>query len=300
MKRDVAIKKLFILESRQNNTESIVFLHAVGSGSAMWEAHFRALTNFHCIAPDLPGHGKSNQYQWETIDETTALVANIIKTKCDGKAHVVGLSLGGGVALTLLNNYPELVGKAVIDGQSVQPIKGAALAIAGVTAIAPFIHANAVINMLAKMLGVSKEGFANFKRDMKQVRPAAFRCAFRDANSLTLKDSVSHIKSPILFVSGEKEAGIMHRTHGAYAQKIPYSQCFYYPGKGHGWMAEDVETHIALCRYWFDNGPLPEQLKPCAQPAAGNNIPVAQGSATDNRHEVLKKFSPVQNGIAKN
>lgn len=263
MKREVAIKNVFILESGIKNTESIIFLHAVGSSSAMWKAHFRALTNFHCIAPDLPGHGKSNQYPWTTIDETTTLVANIIKTKCDGKAHVVGLSLGGGVALNLLNKYPELVGKAVIDGQSVQPIKGAALAIAGVTAIAPFIHANVVINILSKMLGVSKEGFANFKRDMKLVRPASFRCAFRDANRLSLPDSVSHIKSPILFVSGEKEAGIMHQTHRAYAQKISDSQCFYYPGKGHGWMAEDVQTHTAMCRYWFDNGTVPAKIKPC-------------------------------------
>lgn len=263
MKSNIIMKDLFALERGQNNKESVVFIHAVGSSSVMWEAHFDALKNFHCIAPDLPGHGRSNQYAWKDIDETTTLVADIIKTKCGGKAHVAGLSLGGGVALNLLNKHPELVGKAIIDGQSAKPMKGMTFVIFGVAALSPFIHADVIINALAKIVGVSKEGSANFKRDMKQVQPAAFRRAFRDANRLSLPDAVSHIQSPVLFVSGEKEVATMHNTHRAYAQKILGSQCFYYPAKGHGWMAEDVKTHIAMCRYWFDNGPLPDRLKPC-------------------------------------
>lgn len=260
---DLTIKKLFTLEAGQNNSRSILFLHAVGSSSVMWKNHFEALTNFHCIAFDLPGHGKSNQYQWTCIDETTSLVANIIKTKCRGKANVVGLSLGSGVTLNLLNKYPALVDKAIVDGQSAQPIKQSAFAILGVTLISPFIRTNAVINMLAKMIGVSKEGFSNFKRDMKRVRPASFRRAFSDANKLSLPDDVSHIQSPILFVSGGKEPEVMHQTHRIYAQKIPYSQCFYYPDKNHGWLAEDLQTHIEMCKYWLDNGPLPAKLKSC-------------------------------------
>jgi len=35
----------------------IVFLHAIGTSGWMWQRQFQQLTDFGCLAPDLPGHG---------------------------------------------------------------------------------------------------------------------------------------------------------------------------------------------------------------------------------------------------
>ena len=56
--------KLFILETGSENSNSIIFLHVVCSSSNMWLNQLKALTNFHCIAPDFPGHGKRRKCEW--------------------------------------------------------------------------------------------------------------------------------------------------------------------------------------------------------------------------------------------
>lgn len=256
--------KLFLLESGVENKNSIIFLHGVCSSSNMWLNQMKALTNFHCIAPDFPGHGKSNQYQWTNIDEVTDWIAEIIKTKCNGKANIVGLSLGGAVGLNLLNKYPDLIYKAIIDGCSAKQMKGVWLILFGVAIVSPFIRTNLLMKFVAGVYEIKKGNTDhNFINDWKKVRSKSFRKAVRDANTLSLPDNVSHITSPVLFVSGEKESKILHSTHKTYSELIPRSKCFYYPDKNHGWMGQDIQTHIDMCRYWFDNGKVPEKLCSC-------------------------------------
>jgi pimeloyl-ACP methyl ester carboxylesterase len=256
--------KLFIRESGFEKENSIIFLHGVCASSNMWLGHMRSLTNFHCVAPDFPGHGQSNQCQWTNIDEVTDWIANIIKTKCHGKAHVVGLSLGGAVGLNLLNKYPALIDKAIIDGCSAKPLRGIGFILFGIALIAPFIRTNAVIKFIAGMYGMkTSDADDHFVKDWKSVRPKSFRRALSDANRISLPDNVSHIKSRVLFVSGAKEPRITHRTHQTYSFLITGSKCLYYPEKNHGWLSDDPETHINMCQYWFENGDIPEKLVSC-------------------------------------
>ncbi|HET9277531.1 MAG TPA: alpha/beta hydrolase [Flavitalea sp.] len=257
--------KLFILESGKGNKSSIVFLHGVCSSSNTWLDHMNALANFHCIAPDFPGHGKSNQCQWTNIHDVTDWIAQVIHTKCNGRAHIVGLSLGGAVGLNLLNKYPKLVNKAIIDGCSAKQMKGVRFILFGIALVSPFIRTNFLIKLVTSIYEMPKENIGNsFIKDWKAVRPRSFRRSITDANTLSLPDNVSHITSPVLFVSGEKEPEITHRTHKLYSTLIPGSKCFYYPHKNHGWLAVDVQTHIDLCKYWFEEGRLPEKLVSCS------------------------------------
>jgi pimeloyl-ACP methyl ester carboxylesterase len=258
------IDKLFMLESGLEKTHTIIFLHGVCSSSNMWPDQLKALAHFHCVAPDFPGHGKSNRWEWTNINEVTEWIAEIIKKKCNGKSHIVGISLGGAVGLNLINRYPELVDKAIIDGCSAKPMKGAGLILFGVALVSPFIRTNLLIKFVSAIYEI-KRGNAddNFIKDWKKVKSRSFRKCVRDANTLSLPDKVSHITSPVLFVSGEKEPEIMHRTHRIYSGLIPGSKCLYYPGKNHGWMSQDVQTHIDMCRYWFENEKVPEKLIAC-------------------------------------
>jgi hypothetical protein len=63
------------------------------------------------------------------------------------------------------------------------------------------------------------------------------------------------------FVSGGKEAETIHDWHRRLADKNARSECAYYPGKGHAWLFSDVDTHIQLLRYFFQDVAFPEKLK---------------------------------------
>lgn len=261
-KKTIELKDLFVYESGNQHDKTIVFLHGSGSSSNMWIKHIVALENtFHCLAPDFPGHGKSNHVEWTNLDEVADVVAELIKTKGHGKVHVVGLSLGGSIIYKLLEKHPDLIDKAIIDGASAIPIKGSSFVIFGVYLTSPFLKTNLMLKIMAKSLGIPDSDYPAFKQDIKMVSKKSFRKALSQANRLNVDLNNCRFNTPTFFVSGETESETMHYSHSILSKKISKSECARCPGKGHAWMVSDVNTHIRLLRYWFLNDTFPEQLK---------------------------------------
>lgn len=88
----------------------VVLLHGVGSNHTVWNGVFRALLpEFHLIAPDLRGHGRSkapadSQF---TFAEMVGDVVRLLEARNVSAAHVVGLSGGALLALRLALDRPE-------------------------------------------------------------------------------------------------------------------------------------------------------------------------------------------------
>jgi pimeloyl-ACP methyl ester carboxylesterase len=77
----------------------LVFLHGSAPTQHMWAREIALLTDYHCLAPDLPGHGRSVNLSGTSISNVSDQVADVIVARtADGRACVVGLSLGGAVA----------------------------------------------------------------------------------------------------------------------------------------------------------------------------------------------------------
>lgn len=258
----IEAKDLYVYESGKQHAQTIVFLHGSGSNSNMWLKHIAVLdSSFHCLAPDFPGHGKSNHIEWTNLDEVADAIAELIKAKAHGKVHVVGLSLGGSVIYKLLDRYPDLIDKAIIDGASAVPIKGSSLVIFGVTITSPFLKTNLMMKIMAKSLELPHEEYVAFKEDIQMVSRQSFRRAMSQANRLKIDVENCSFNSPTFFVSGETESETMHSTHRALSMKLPESQCAWYPSKGHAWMVSDVNTHIQLVKYWLLNDVFPVNLR---------------------------------------
>jgi hypothetical protein len=100
----------------------------------------------------------------------------------------------------------------------------------------------------------------NFSSDMKMVRTRSFRKAYRDANTFRMPADVSHIHSAVLFASGGLESASMHKAQQHYSRLLPGSKRYFYPQKKHGWLAQDEQTHIGMCRHWLLGEPLPPAL----------------------------------------
>ncbi len=97
----------------------LVFLHAGALTRKMWQPQTDELSKaFRIIALDLPGHGALAQQAF-SLKMAVEEVAQIIKKEVQGQALVIGLSLGGFVALALVREYPELVAGLVLSGCSI-------------------------------------------------------------------------------------------------------------------------------------------------------------------------------------
>lgn len=86
----------------------VVFLHGLGSSADDWQLQASAFGAVRPVAAvDLRGHGGSSYSGALTVPQMAADVARLVDAQV-GRAHVVGLSLGGCVALALAILRPEL------------------------------------------------------------------------------------------------------------------------------------------------------------------------------------------------
>jgi pimeloyl-ACP methyl ester carboxylesterase len=97
----------------------VVFLHAGVADSRMWEPQAAELSkHFDVIAPDMRGYGKSEMpaTSWSPIADVLALMDAL---RIRETAHLVGCSIGGGVAIDFALEHPERVSKLVLVGAGV-------------------------------------------------------------------------------------------------------------------------------------------------------------------------------------
>ncbi len=110
----------------EGNEEAILFLQGSGPGATAWSNWQFALPalgeRFDCLAPDLIGYGKS-----EHLDDPPQGVAawldvwieqqiGLLDSLDLSTVHLVGNSMGGALALHLLDRHPERVKRVALMG----------------------------------------------------------------------------------------------------------------------------------------------------------------------------------------
>jgi pimeloyl-ACP methyl ester carboxylesterase len=102
---------------------AIIFLHGTRLTRFAWAAQLDALSDeFRTIAIDLPAHG-ARAGEAFTLDGAADIVAATIREHAaDGRAVIVGLSLGGYVAMVLAARDPGCVRGLVLAGATAEPV----------------------------------------------------------------------------------------------------------------------------------------------------------------------------------
>ena len=94
--------------------ETVLFLHGLGMTRTGWDAVMRPLaTGYRCVAWDMPGYGASMPLEHFSLEAAADAAAGLI-VELGGSAHVVGMSMGGMVALQLALRHPAVVRSLVL------------------------------------------------------------------------------------------------------------------------------------------------------------------------------------------
>lgn len=100
---------------------TLLMLHGGTVAGWMWGPQVPAFGDYRILVPDLPGFGASNHLGWRSTARTADALAEVL---AGSSAHVVGLSLGSGVALQLAARHPHLVRSLFLASAQVAPPRG--------------------------------------------------------------------------------------------------------------------------------------------------------------------------------
>lgn len=107
---------LFLYEAGDVTNPANVLVHGLGDEADTWRYLLPELsTNYHVIAPDLPGFGRSDQpqrsYSMQFYEEALAELYQALDIE---RASLVGHSLGAMIVQSFALNHPEKVERLVL------------------------------------------------------------------------------------------------------------------------------------------------------------------------------------------
>jgi pimeloyl-ACP methyl ester carboxylesterase len=192
----------------------VILLHGFPFNSSVWTPFAEALSNdFQVFTPDLPGFGKSPLLAGEfSIDDVGNAVIDWINKNRITNAVIVGHSLGGYVALSMVNQSPQIFSGLVLfhstalaDNPEKKENRNKVLS---------FIESNGVIpftsNFIEPLFHNKVHPFIQKVRDIAiqgtKEAVVAYTKAMRDRNDRqhVLKD----FGKSVLFLTGAHDSGI--------------------------------------------------------------------------------------------
>lgn len=117
------IKGTKIAYSDRGQGEPILFVHGFPLNKSMWKAQLASLSrHYRCIAPDLRGHGSSQDVPGTyTVDILAEDLKGLLNRLGIRRVTLVGFSMGGYVAFAFYRKYPGSVRSLVLADTRPQP-----------------------------------------------------------------------------------------------------------------------------------------------------------------------------------
>ena len=95
--------------------EPLLLIHGLGSSTRDWEDMIPFLSSFQIITLDLRGHGQTSKPRGPYSAKMFANdIISLLKLLKISSTHVLGISLGGGIALQIAVDYPEYVKSLIV------------------------------------------------------------------------------------------------------------------------------------------------------------------------------------------
>ncbi len=198
------------------------------------------------LAPDLPGHGRSDGSPLGSIEEMSEWTAALLDAAGIQEATMVGHSMGSLIALETALRYPEMISRLVLMGSSVpMPVSPALLdaawhdeakAMAMVNTFSFAAQIQAGDERLIKMREINL-------RIMERQKAGVFGCDLNACNAYARPiTDLSAIDERTLVLVGDQDRMTPPRASRAIAAAIPSSTLVVLKDAGHALMAEQPDA----------------------------------------------------------
>ncbi len=242
------------LDPAPRNYQPILLLHGLGADSRSWEFQIQALVSngYRPIVPDLPGFGKSPPLPggWSVLSIANQVADWLVKIGCVN-LPIVGISMGGAVALQLTLDYPDLVSTLVLVNTfaCLRPRNirtGAYLFRRFIKAMLRGSASQAEI-VAQHLFPYPDQAYlrAAIIQLIKETDPAVYRQAMRALMLFDQRKRLSEIRIPTLVISGEQDATVPLENQRDLVERIPGARHILIPGARHAVTADHPEAFNA-------------------------------------------------------
>jgi len=243
---------------------TILWLHGSGPGvSALsnWQALMTTMPGYHHVAPDVLGFGDSSHPEDLPLGvaDSAALRARAMLQLLDvldvPRAHLVGNSMGGMIALLLLQDQPERFDRAILMGSAGAPIEPTADLIKMITYYDD-PSPEAMLDLMGRFLhdpgryGDDLDQIAADRAEIAargDIRRSHLRTFSPDGPLLVFDvETLTGIDHEVLLVHGREDRIIRKESSYYLADLLPNAQLHVLPHAGHWVQIEQVDRFRAL------------------------------------------------------
>ncbi|MBJ2119757.1 alpha/beta hydrolase [Arthrobacter sp. MSA 4-2] len=239
-----------------------IILHGVGTTSWMWRGLVDRLEGaVRLVMVDLPGHGHNASRPWVSIDDTVLALTQIIdETTVDGIAHVVGLSLGGYLALEITAAHPEKVESALVSGVNVLPFPRPRLMRATGHLMASFVRSGVMLRANARSLAIPPEDYQGYVAAARSMAKGTFTAIGEELMNYRLPATAATCPTRVLATAGANEHPLILESLTKIAAAFPHAQARIAPAVGHAWNGQNPDLFAQTVLAHITSQPLPTEL----------------------------------------
>jgi pimeloyl-ACP methyl ester carboxylesterase len=229
---------------------AVIFIHGAGQDHTNWQlpARWFAWHGHAVLAPDMPGHGRSEGEALATIPAIAQWIARLMDAAGLERAALVGHSMGGAIALEAAAAFPERISRIALLGTSLaMPVNKALLAAAkDEPETAHRMITGWSFGPRAKVGGNPAPGLwmsGGALAVLARNRPGTLYAAFEACNRWTSgPEAAARVRCPTIVIIGGSDSMTPPRIGCQLADKIAGSRTVIVPNSGHMLMAEAPDT----------------------------------------------------------
>ena len=222
--------------------EPVVFLHGIGGQPELFGAQMAAFAATHrCIAWEMPGYGRTSLPAETSFPALADALGRLMDRAAAPRAHLVGHSMGGMVALEFAARFPDRVLSLAISGSSAAfgGPSGAWQAEFIAKRTKPLDEGKGMAGIAAgvvdSLLGDAPEPEARPAAiaAMSAIPEPAYRAALACLVTFDRRDALAALAMPVLLLAGTRDTVASPELMKKMQAKIPGAQYGEIAGAGH-------------------------------------------------------------------
>jgi 3-oxoadipate enol-lactonase len=211
---------------------TIVLIHGLGAESGSWinQSGFLADQGYYVLVPDMLGHGKSSNLGHDGLNEWNSQILDLLNNLKRSIAVVIGVSMGGVIAMNFTICYPSRVSALVVSDSFAELITPQEKLL-GFSQILGF----RVFKLLGRKLFAKGMAAAYPQKFADNAREYMFQQSLKSnfnellksrkaINSISAIDALGHVRVPSLVIVGSEFGDSFVKINQKIANALPGSK----------------------------------------------------------------------------